>query len=90
MGGGRGRGVSQGKAGAYTPAETAEGIALAQQLIDTCAPLLDGKPTDLAIDALAAAFMAALGAAQVDQRDAKLLLFRYAERIMDYAEQTDD
>lgn len=78
--------MSQDKAGGYSPAETAEGIALSQALIDTLGPLIDGKPADLAIDALAAAFLASLGAANVSQRDAKLLLYRYAERIMDYAE----
>jgi hypothetical protein len=78
--------MPQGKAGFYTPAETAAGIAMSQALIDAVAPILDGKKADLGIDALAAAFMASLGAANLSQRDAKLLLFRYAERIMDYAE----
>ena len=77
----------QDKAGGYSPAETAEGIALSQALIDAVAPILNGQKADLGIDALAAAFMASLGAANVSQRDAKLLLFRYAERIVDYAEE---
>jgi hypothetical protein len=68
------------------PAYTEAGIALTQTLMDAVSGILDRKDTDLAIDAMAATFIALLAAAQLDQRDAKIVLYRYAERIMDYGE----
>ena len=74
--------------GSLSPAAYAEqGIALTQALMDACAPILDGKDTGLAIDAMAACFLALLGASGLSPRDARMVLTRFADRVMDQAEQ---
>jgi hypothetical protein len=62
------------------------GIALTEALMDACAPLVDGQDTTLVIEAMASAFSALLAAGQLNTRDARTVLHRYAERILDYAE----
>ena len=62
------------------------GIALTEDLMNVCAPLIHGRETDLVIEAMGATFTALLAAAQMDKRDASLVLHRYAERILDFAE----
>jgi hypothetical protein len=68
---------------------TAAGVALTQDLMDACAPIVDGRDTDLVIEAMGAAFTALLAAGQMHQRDARVVLHRYAERILDIAEGLD-
>jgi hypothetical protein len=66
---------------------TAAGVALTQDLMDACARIVDGRDTDLVIEAMGAAFMALLAAGQVHKHDARVVLQRYAERILDFAEE---
>lgn len=65
------------------------GAALTEQIMEAVAPLVNGKPADLVIEAFAAAVMAVLTASQMDIRDARLVLHRYAERILDFAAEID-
>jgi hypothetical protein len=60
------------------------GAALTEQIMEAVAPLVDGQPTALVIEAFAAAMMATLSAS-TDKRQARLVLHYYAERILDYA-----
>ena len=66
---------------------TAAGIALTQDLMDACASIVDGRETDLVIEAMAAAFIALLAAGQMDKHGARVVLQRYAERLLDFAEE---
>ncbi len=68
------------------PAYVAQGTALTEALVAACAPLVNGQPTDLVIDAMAATFLSILKAATMDRPTARLVLHRYADRIVDYAE----
>ena len=63
-----------------------EGIALTEKIMEVVEPIVDGLPTDLVIEAMAAAMVASLAGAQADTGDARLVLNRYAERILDFAE----
>jgi hypothetical protein len=63
-----------------------EGAALAQRIIDTVGPLVDGKPADLVIDAFASALVGMLAAGGVEVINARSMLVTYAEKILDYAE----
>jgi hypothetical protein len=66
--------------------DRAAGIALTEKIMEVVEPIVDGLPTDLVIEAMAAAMVASLAGAQADTRDARLVLNRYAERILDFAE----
>ena len=66
--------------------DRAEGIALTEKIMEVVEPIVDGLPTDLVIEAMAAAMVASLAGAQADTKDARLVLNRYAERILDFAE----
>ena len=61
------------------------GIAMTDRLIEVCAPIVDGQDTDLAIEGLAAAYMAMLIAGTPNKRDQFVVLTRYARRILEYA-----
>jgi hypothetical protein len=61
------------------------GTAMTEQLMNAIAPIVQDQPTGLVIEACAAAMMATLTAAQLDDRDVRTVLSRYAERILDFA-----
>jgi hypothetical protein len=67
----------------------AAGAALTNEILQAILPVVDGKPTEQAIDAIAAALMAALSAGCKDPRMARLVLHRYADRILDFADAID-
>jgi hypothetical protein len=70
-----------------TPAnDEAAGIALTEEIMGVVLPILNGKPTDLAIEALAAAFVSSLAGGVTDERGARIVLHRFAERILDFAQ----
>jgi hypothetical protein len=64
------------------------GVAMTERIMDAVAPIVDGQPTALVIEAFAAAMMATLSAS-TDKRQARLVLHYYAERILDYAAEID-
>jgi hypothetical protein len=65
------------------------GVKLTEQIMTAVEPIVHGLPTDLVIEAMAAAMSATLVGAQVSTLDARLVLHRYAERILDFAEEID-
>ena len=62
------------------------GIALTEKLMEVIEPLVDGLPSDLVIEAMAGAMVATLAGGVTNTRDARLVLHRYANRILDFAE----
>jgi hypothetical protein len=68
----------------------AEGIALTEKIMDAVLPIVDGLETDLVIEAFAAAMASLLAGAQVDASGARLVLYRYADRIVDFANMIRD
>ena len=73
-----------------TQDEQAAGVKLTMAILTATKPLVDGQPTQLAIDAFAAALIALLThGCQGDAQAIRLVLNRYAERILDFAEKID-
>lgn len=68
---------------------TAEGIALTEKIMELIEPVVDGLPPELVIEAMCAAMVATLAGGTTSGRDARLVLHRYAERILDFAEMID-
>ena len=66
-------------------ARVTAGVAMTDRLIEACAPIVDGQETALVTEALAAAFMGMLHAGTRDKRDQRVVLVRYAKRILEYA-----
>jgi hypothetical protein len=66
--------------------DQAAGVALTQELLQALAPVLDGQPTEVAIDSCAAALLAILTEGCKDKKAVRLVLHRYADRILDFAE----
>ena len=73
-------------AGERSPADRDAGIAMTEAIMDACAPIIDGQDTDLVIEAMGAAFSALLAAGQISPAHRRLVLARYAERILEYGE----
>jgi hypothetical protein len=63
------------------------GVKLTEQIMRLVQPIVHGQPSDLVIEAMASAMAATLAGAQVSRLDARLVLHRYAERILDFAEE---
>jgi len=63
------------------------GIALTDRILEVVEPIVHGLPCDLVIEAMAAAMVATLAAGTTNSRDARLVLVRYAERIIDFSEE---
>jgi hypothetical protein len=62
------------------------GIEMTQAILRAVAPIVDGQPSELVMEAFAAALAAALAGSGSDKKGARLVLHRYAERILDFAE----
>lgn len=69
--------------------DTAEAIALTEKIMEAIEPLVDGMSSDLVIEAMAGAMVATLAGGVTNTKDARLVLHRYAERILDFAEMID-
>lgn len=69
--------------------DTAEGIALTEKIMEAIEPLVDGLSSELVIEAMAGAMVATLAGGVTNTRDARLVLNRYAERILDFADMID-
>lgn len=67
-------------------ADKAEGLKLTLDILEVVAPLVEGKQSHVVIEALAAAMMATIAAAKIEDGDARMLLHRYAGRIMDFSD----
>jgi hypothetical protein len=61
------------------------GEELTDQVLAACAPIVDGLPTDLAIEVMAGAMLATACAASKDPRSRKLILRRFALTVMGIA-----
>lgn len=66
--------------------DKAEGIALTEKIMEAIEPLVDGLSSELVIEAMAGAMVATLAGGVTTTKDARLVLHRYAERILDFAE----
>jgi surface antigen len=66
--------------------QTSKGFELTGRLLGAVAHIVEGQDADIVIEAMAGAMMAALAASGVDEQDQKLILRRYAERIIIFAE----
>ena len=64
----------------------AVGVELTEEIIRAVRPIVHHRQTALVIDAFAAAVMGLLIAAEICPKQKRLLLYEYADRILDYAE----
>jgi hypothetical protein len=63
------------------------GIALTERIMEVVEPIVDGLQPELVIEAMAAAMVATLAGGTTNSRDARLVLVRYAERILDFSQE---
>jgi hypothetical protein len=81
--------VKLAKAGERSPANPgreALGIALTDAIMRAVSPLIDGQPTDLVIEAMAAAWIGALIAGTPRRDDRLKVLARYGNAVIDFAD----
>jgi hypothetical protein len=65
------------------------GEELTDQLLAACAPIVDGLPTDLAVQVMAGAMLATAMTATKDTAGRKLILRRFALTVMGIANAMD-
>lgn len=65
---------------------TRRGVALTEELITTLGPIVDGQPSELVIEALAAAMMAAVASFVTTREGQRTVLTRFARSIEQFAE----